>query len=223
MATSIANHAVSPGKAISRLAECYRRLEEAGLTYEDLQRPIDDAEFRKRLVQFWKLGHAPLSVAVADGYAITVDYTKSLADMIAAGKYNWMNRDITAANFPVTGKGLSTEQVGTVKLKIVLFHPNRDIESEDVVKELDQKGLCPATLPELLAYGARYRKTQHKFPILALGSSWVHPLGFRFVPRLQGNSRKRCLQLRGWDMCWHRDCRFAAVPASARATVGRRK
>ena len=41
-------------KALSRANECVRRLLEAGLTYEDLQIPIDDPEKRKKIVDFWK-------------------------------------------------------------------------------------------------------------------------------------------------------------------------
>lgn len=48
----IANHDLV--KVLSRANECMRRLIEAGLTYEDLQTPIDDPEKRKRIVDFWK-------------------------------------------------------------------------------------------------------------------------------------------------------------------------
>ncbi len=41
-------------KVLSRANECVRRLIEAGLSYEDLQVPIDNPEMRKRLVEFWK-------------------------------------------------------------------------------------------------------------------------------------------------------------------------
>lgn len=139
-----------------------------------------------------------------NAYPVTTDYGQSLADMIAAGKYDWTNESITAENFPVQGEG-------TVKLEIVLFHPNRDIESEDVVKELDQMGLRPATLPELCAYGAKYPETQREFPIVALGSSWVGPDGDRCVPCLDGFSQERYLDLGYWDDGWDADCRFAAV------------
>jgi hypothetical protein len=41
-------------KVLSRANECVRRLIEAGLTFEDLQIPIDDPEKRKKIVDFWK-------------------------------------------------------------------------------------------------------------------------------------------------------------------------
>jgi hypothetical protein len=52
MEKSIANP--DPAKAIGRASECMRRLMEVGLTYEDLQKPINDPELRRSLVRFWK-------------------------------------------------------------------------------------------------------------------------------------------------------------------------
>lgn len=48
-----------PVKVIGRASECMRRLMEAGLTYDDLQKPINSLWMRKRLVQFWRLGGYP--------------------------------------------------------------------------------------------------------------------------------------------------------------------
>lgn len=141
---------------------------------------------------------------LSSSFPVTVDYTKSLKDMIAAGKYDLTDEYITAENFPIQGNGV-------VNLAIVLFHPNRYIKSEDVVKELDQSGLRPATLPELCAYGAKYLETQRKFSIVALGSSWVGPRGGRRVPCLRGHSRRRRLRLPCWGGWWDAGCRFAAV------------
>jgi len=44
---------VSFSKVSGKLATLHRVLEEAGLTYNDLQVPIDDPKFRERLVSFW--------------------------------------------------------------------------------------------------------------------------------------------------------------------------
>lgn len=55
MEKTIANQ-VGFSQVFGRGAEVLRRLEEAGLTYDDLQVPIDDLEMRKRLVRFWRSG-----------------------------------------------------------------------------------------------------------------------------------------------------------------------
>ncbi len=60
MAETIANP--EPAKVISRASECMRRLMEAGLTYDDLQEPINNPEMRQRLVHFWQFGCYGLTV-----------------------------------------------------------------------------------------------------------------------------------------------------------------
>ena len=107
-------------------------------------------------------------VAEADGktgssFKVTVDYSKTLEQMIADGKYDWKNSDIKAKNFPLNGQG-------TTAVNIELVHFNRNIESDTALAELDKMGLRPATLPELLAFGAKYPDKQREFPIVALGS-----------------------------------------------------
>lgn len=54
MVKTIANPTTS--QVVGRISELHRRLEEAGLSFDDLQLPIDDPEMRKRLVRFWKAG-----------------------------------------------------------------------------------------------------------------------------------------------------------------------
>ncbi len=53
MAKSIANQP-SPGQIVGRVAEWFRRMEQAGLSYEDLQAAIDNPTVRERLVQYWQ-------------------------------------------------------------------------------------------------------------------------------------------------------------------------
>lgn len=53
MEKSVVNQ-TSPSQVSGRLATWHRVMEEAGLTYEDLQTPIDDPKMRKKLVAFWK-------------------------------------------------------------------------------------------------------------------------------------------------------------------------
>lgn len=55
MGKTIANQ-ISPSQVSGRLATWHRVMEEAGLTYDDLQKPIDDPKFRKELLNFWQTG-----------------------------------------------------------------------------------------------------------------------------------------------------------------------
>lgn len=46
----------TPGQVLQCASRCVRRLLEAGLPLEALQKPIDDPEMRRRLVEFWISG-----------------------------------------------------------------------------------------------------------------------------------------------------------------------
>lgn len=55
MGESIANRSeMSDVKVMGRLVEWYRRMREAGLEFDDLQKPIDNPALRERLVKCWR-------------------------------------------------------------------------------------------------------------------------------------------------------------------------
>lgn len=139
----------------------------------------------------------------SDFFSVVVDYTQSLAAMIKAGKYDWVNPDITEQHFPV--------KPGSKDVSIELVHFDRVMTSDEVLTELDRKGLRPATLPEVLAFGAKYPEKQREFPIVALGSVWRGWNGFRFVPYLWSDAGERGLSLDWLDRRWSGRYRFAAV------------
>lgn len=148
-------------------------------------------------------------------YQITVDYHQSFTDMLAAGKLDKMNEHITAENFPITGEG-------RVSTKIILVPSSGYTETDYVAKELRRVGLRPATLPELLAFGAAYPDMQRHFDIVALGSKWTDPSrNHCYVPFLtvvlDNMERELCLLWGRFDRSvrW----RFAAVPVSASASA----
>lgn len=139
----------------------------------------------------------------APRYVVTVDYGLTLEEMVAAGRYDRKNTDITAGHFPLV-------RSGAMDVGIVLVHFNRYITSDEALRELDKMGFRPAKLEELLAFGARFREVQREFPIMALGSVWRH-FGPRRVPCLWGSSGRRRLSLLWFGHVWDESCRFAAV------------
>ena len=141
--------------------------------------------------------------SVGPTYPVTINYGLTLEEMIAAGRYYWKNDDITAKHFPVKGEG--TKEVVTK-----LIHFNKYMESDDVLRELDQRGLRPATIEELLAFGAKYPELQRQFPIVALGSVWRR-LGYRHVPYLWGHAFERNLYLFWFESRWRGPFRFLAL------------
>lgn len=141
----------------------------------------------------------------AESYQLTVDYDRSLAAMVKAGRYVYTNDNITAKNFPIEGSG-------TVESEGVLVHLDRYASTEEVEQEIAKRGLRPTTIEELLAFGETYPDVQREFPVVALGSSWVDR-GYRYVPYLWSHVDERSLYLFSdvpGDQ-WSPDYRFLAV------------
>lgn len=129
-------------------------------------------------------------------FTVKKDYSKSVEDMVKAGRYDSSDSDITAEHFPVNG-------TGTVEEEVVLIHFGRLIEGDDAEREMDAIGLEPSPIEETLAVGAQYPDVQRQFPVVGLGSSWAHPRGGVCVPVLGrwGDERELHLGRRagGWD------------------------
>jgi hypothetical protein len=147
---------------------------------------------------------ANLIVGERNVFRVVVDYGQVLVEMIQAGKYDWINNDITSDHFPITGTGQKEEE-------ITLFHFNRSISSDDAIVEMAKKGFRPADPPEILALGAEHPELQKQFPIVALGSPWRDPGGLRHVVYLDRDDARRPLDLVWFERDWIGDWRFAAV------------
>jgi len=137
-------------------------------------------------------------------FRVTVDYTKTLVEMIKAGNYDWVDSDITDKNFPLQGQG-------QVELNIKLINYGKFMDSAEIIRDLDNRGLRPATLPELLAFGSKYPEKQREFPIVALGSLWRYWHGPRSVECLRGSGSKRILVLGTWGGGWNGYYHYAAL------------
>lgn len=193
-----------------------KRLKDAGLSREQIQvifdsgiltvvfdavkadKTIDTEEVRK------VMGLEPLLLV----YKIVVDYGISLAEMIKTGKYDWVNDDIVAKNFPIQIQAQGNEKQ---ELEITLFHFNRYIGSDDAIKEIDKAGYRPVSLAELLALGTSQPELQRQFPIIALGSVWQDRYGDRYVPYLWLDGSDRCLYLFLFESDWFPLFRFAVA------------
>jgi hypothetical protein len=136
--------------------------------------------------------HAPL---------IAVDYGRSLQDMIAAGKYDWVNRDITPEKFPVEG-------TGSKKFRTKLFDFGRNISSEDALTAMKKEKFLPGSHVHGLAFGATFPEEKRKYRIVCLGSS-AQVYGRRYVVCLRGSGAG--LDLYRWDGGWEGRWRFLGV------------
>ena len=204
---------MSTSKSLSfpQVAKGYDTLIEQGVTPElwqdkflgdGLLADVAEAAVKGTLPKDRSLFRQLLGLVVTIIYKIVVDYTKSLEQMIAAGCYDWVNPDITAERFPITGDG-------QVELEPELIHIGRDMSSDEVIADLDKRGLRPGTIAELLAFGATYPEVQREFPIVALGSvAEVH--GYRRVACLYRSDSERNLHLDWFDSDWDGLYRFLA-------------
>ena len=158
-----------------------------------------------------------------DHYTVTVDHTRTLADMIKAGMYDYVNRDIVEQNFPIQrpdvigavagGGPFRTQGVQITNTELVFVHLNKAATTAEVLAYMDKLGLRPARIEELLALGEKYPNIQRDYPFVALGSVWVDSSRYRGVPYLYRYGSKRDLNL-NWDETgntWNDICRFVAV------------
>lgn len=147
--------------------------------------------------------------SVRETFTFTVDYSLSLPEMIAAGCYDWTDSDINAANFPLSlpkGQG-----EGSIETEGELFHFNRNIDFDEAIREMKKDGYRPATIEELLAFGAKYPELQREFPIIAARSVWRCSHGNRNVAYLGRSGAERVLSLFWIDDGCDAHCRFLAV------------
>ncbi|MEK7622088.1 MAG: hypothetical protein AAB415_02820 [Patescibacteria group bacterium] len=143
---------------------------------------------------------------------ITVNYgpadkPRTIEEMIAAGRYDWGNKDITADHFPISG-------VGIVAYEPKLFHFDEDISSDEAERRIKADDLTnpwePARIEHTLSYGAAFPEDQRKFLIVGLGSVALIN-GSRCVVCLYGRGSLRRLGLFGRGGGWPGVCRFLAV------------
>lgn len=126
---------------------------------------------------------------------LTIDYGQSLEQMIAVGKYDFINGSITEKEFPVM-----TELLGKiVDISVRPFCFGRYCFYKNAISKMDKSGYRSATLAEILAIGVKYPEMQRQFPIIALGSFWVSPSLRRYTPYLYVRGGKRILDFECLD------------------------
>jgi hypothetical protein len=190
------------GKAVETFIALIEEVEDLGGSDEDTRRIKTDKTLRRQIAELL------VSDRVISGrHNIVVNYDMPLANLIAAGRYDWKNGDINDQNFPISGSGTS-------ETEIALFHFNKSMSTDVVLDELDKRGFRAATLRELLALGADQPELQRQFPIIALGSIWRDPCDNRGVAFLGRNGAERYLSLDWCEGDLGDFCRFAAVRKS---------
>lgn len=174
-------------------------LRKVGATRENLWVPLSENE---------ELARRVVELVTAPTYEVIVDYSRSLAEMIEAGSYDFVNDAVTAEHLPIKGEG-------THKTEVVLLYFNKAMRSDNVIAEMEKQGYRSARIEELLALGELHPNLQKQFPIVALGSPWQEPYeephDRRLVPYLCWHDSRRRLSLSWFRSDWYESCRFLAV------------
>ena len=122
----------------------------------------------------------------SSGYFIEVDYRIRIEDQAAQllknERYHSIDPNVNRNNFPFQCIGWFYEEIVPYQVKKDIFTENayKELISDDfdpsypsgvVENELEEKGMRPADIWELIAFGIKYPKIQQEFAIIALGST----------------------------------------------------
>lgn len=123
-------------------------------------------------------------------------YDRSNGDLL-----KWQRRDASI----YTGNEI-------VDVNLEYFHFDESVSTEEAERRIAEVGYRPANFEELTAHGEQHPGEQRLYPIVALGSVFVHPSGGnRCSPCLCEDDAGRRLSLDYHVSDWCVDCRFAVV------------
>lgn len=171
------------------------------ILHADFEQRIDRDEFRR------VLGLKPLE------YTINVNYDLPLSEATHYLHVDSINCGITGANFV-------SARTGKASMKAILFKIDSTMETEEIIRKMDEQNLRPADLRELVAFGVKYPglPLQQRIHVIALGASYK-PTGENFARQVPGfvlqDYPKDTI---GFSLCLYNeewtpeDCRFLAVP-----------
>lgn len=143
-------------------------------------------------------------------YAVALSYTQSLDQLLASGKYDFVNPAMTPTNFPLSKDGPARVDITLVSFDAGDGQP--DIASAQLM--LRNNGFRPATLRELLTLGNSYPDLQLDTTIIAAGTTWKTTNGHVAVAALEGLKSKhvRSVEVFGAGVLgWRKHILFAAV------------
>jgi hypothetical protein len=138
---------------------------------------------------------------------LTVDYSKSLEQMIENGKYDWVNEDVTPDRFIIKGNG-------QFEFEAAIFHFDQDISSENAKKEIEKAGYEVAKIEHILSFRTSFPKEHWPYRIVGLGS-YGEIKGDSRVPELRMHNSDRALDLIWPGADWDTSFAFLAVRKKA--------
>ncbi len=107
-------------------------------------------------------------------FDLTVDYSKSLDEMIKDGHYEYGDNSINSTNFPVIKPFGQTDDIVRVIASIIKSEEQFGTYHcfDRVIQSIYKKGNRLANLAELLTFGKSHPLFQYQEQILCIGSLW---------------------------------------------------
>ncbi len=137
-------------------------------------------------------------------YSVTVNYNKTVNQLVKDGKYDWHNTTITTQS-PNTSRPSKNNQ------DIIIVSIETWMSNSEIDELLNKHGLIDANDKELFSLGEQHPDLQREGPIVARGSTWRDSDGVLMAPYLDGDESYRGLGLVSVGGGWSSDWRFACV------------
>ena len=158
----------------------------------------DDEDLFRKVVAFIQSGF----VAECIDLEVKDDSEYSLTEMIEAGEYDWVDRNITA-------QCSLSEEKRRYEPSLVLVRFNCEIMPDDAIAVMKKQGYGPAKIGALLALG----KHHPDLPFLVVAPHSVRRSpGENYMPALWRGPHGRNLGYRYFDERYSPACRFLALP-----------
>lgn len=131
---------------------------------------------------------------------------QAFAYKIRAGKFIYVDSNITPENFPIEAR----DRQG---VEVKLIHIGNDIKPDDAKVWIDELGCRPAKIWEAVSFCAAHPATREWafHPVMALGSIWQDPYGRRYFPFVAELTSGRELRLSSCSGELNKYCYFAVV------------
>ncbi|MEO5927784.1 MAG: hypothetical protein ABIP96_03900 [Patescibacteria group bacterium] len=153
-------------------------------------------------------------MCASHSFIANVVYTQpSFEELQLRFRAHYVDKGYKSVRFSPNQHSMDLSEVGRdIEFEYVYLNSETysSTEAENVLVEMERRGLRPARYEELLAFGEAHPGEPLKFAIVALGSE-VEALSVRHVACLWSAGGTRMLMLNKFNSFWCGFCRFLAV------------
>ena len=130
-------------------------------------------------------------------YPCTIDYRKLIMGQLKADGVELGDQNINEENFPEVGEGGKD-------LVFEWVNQGKDMKLQDVLLEMKNRGLRPATFLEMVVFMSKHKENKTDCICVALGSRWHNPrYQVLYVPLLTLEDSSRSVTLDWIDRHWY--------------------